>query len=128
MWEDAESDGLDQILEALANPHRRSIVYTLGLAPCTIAYLAGLRDLSLPAIHKHVKTLEAAGLIARRKIGRSTYLTLNPAPLRQVQRWAGQFHTHWGNGDGTFENYRDHLGIAHGSTQTKKTTSQEKTK
>jgi DNA-binding transcriptional ArsR family regulator len=125
--EDAESDGLDQILEALANPHRRSIVYTLGLAPCTIAYLAALRDLSLPAIHKHIKILEAAGLITRRKTGRSTYLTLNPAPLRQVQHWAGQFHTHWGSGEGTFENYRDHLGLTPGS-KTKKPTSQEKTK
>ncbi len=102
---------LDRVLEALANPHRREIVYVLGLQPYAIHQLAQMRGLSLPAIHKHIKVLENAGLISRRKQGRTNYLTLNPQPLRQLQDWVGQFHTYWGNEQATFENYDQHLGI-----------------
>ena len=76
--EDDAAAALDSVLEALANPHRREIVYALGLQPCAISQLARMRGLSLPAIHKHVKILENAGLVSRRKTGRTTYLILNP--------------------------------------------------
>jgi len=79
---------LDSVLEALANPHRREIIYVLGLQPCAISQLARMRGLSLPAIHKHIKILENAGLVSRRKTGRTTYLILNPRRLRLLQDWA----------------------------------------
>ena len=100
---------LDSVLEALANPHRREIVYVLGLQPCAISQLARMRGLSLPAIHKHIKILENAGLVSRRKTGRTTYLALNPQRLRLLQDWAGQFHTYWGSDQASFENYRSYL-------------------
>ena len=100
---------LDSVLEALANPHRREIVYVLGLQPCAISQLARMRGLSLPAIHKHIKILENAGLVSRRKTGRTTYLTLNPRRLRPLQDWAGQFRTYWGSDQASFENYRSYL-------------------
>jgi len=109
--DDSESGALDRVLEALANPHRREIVYLLGLQPCAISQLAQLRGLSLPAIHKHLKVLENAGLISRRKHGRTTYLTLNRRPMQQLQDWAGQFHPYWGSDQATLENYHRHLGI-----------------
>jgi len=68
-----------------------------------------MRGLSLPAIHKHVKVLEQAGLITRRKQGRTTYLTLNRRPLARLQEWVGQFHPYWGSDEATYENYADHL-------------------
>jgi uncharacterized protein YbgA (DUF1722 family) len=68
-----------------------------------------MRGLSLPAINKHIGVLEGAGLIKRHKRGRTTFLTLHPAPLTVLQQWAGQFHTHWGTGEGTFENYDQYL-------------------
>jgi len=68
-----------------------------------------LRNLSLPAIHKHVKILENAGLVSRRKTGRTTYLVLNPQRLRLLQDWMGQFHTYWGSDQTSFENYRSYL-------------------
>lgn len=108
--EGAAAAGLDSVLEALANPHRREIVYVLGLQPCAVSQLARMRGLSLPAIHKHIKILENAGLISRRKTGRLTYLILNPRPLRLLQEWAGQFHTYWGSDEATFENYHSYLG------------------
>jgi DNA-binding transcriptional ArsR family regulator len=108
---DDDTEGLDRALAALANPHRRSIVHMLGLQPSTISSLAHEHGLSLPAIHKHLKVLETAGLITRRKVGRSTFLTLSPAPIRLIQVWAGQFHPHWGSDQASYENYYRHLGI-----------------
>ena len=105
-----ESEDLDKVLFALANPHRRDMVRFLGLQPSTISKLADLRGLSLPAIHKHVAVLEEAGLVARRKVGRSNVLTLNPHRLRSVQEWLGQFHTWWAGDGATLENYSAHLG------------------
>lgn len=100
---------LDQVLEALANPHRREMVHALGLQPCAIHQLARMRGLSLPAVHKHLKVLEGAGLVTRRKQGRTTYLTLNPRPLALLQHWVNQFHPYWGADEATYENYAAHL-------------------
>ena len=100
---------LDQVLEAIANPHRREIVRVLGLQPCAISELARMRSLSLPAIHKHLRVLEDAGLISRRKLGRTTYLTLNREPLAGLQRWVNQFHPYWGADEASYENYARYL-------------------
>lgn len=109
--EDGGSE-LDRLFGAVANPHRREIVRVLGLQPCAITQLARLRGLSLPAINKHLALLEKAGLITRRKQGRTTYLTLNRAPLAQLQEWVDQFHPYWGADEATYENYARHLADA----------------
>ena len=107
----SRDDLLDQLLEALANPHRREIVYVLGLQPFAVHQLADLRGLSLPAIHKHLKVLENAGLISRRKQGRTNYLTLDPRPLALLQSWVNQFHPYWGSDVASYDNYARHLGF-----------------
>lgn len=101
---------LDQVLEALANKHRREIVYVLGLQPCSISQLASMRDLSLPAISKHIKILEAAGMMKRRKIGRTNVLTLDRDSMRSLQEWLAQFHTYWGSESATLQNYAQYVG------------------
>ena len=78
---------LDNVFEALANKHRREIIYILSLQPASISKLAFLRNLSLPAIHKHIEILEKGGLVTRRKIGQTNFLTLNPESLRGLQDW-----------------------------------------
>jgi DNA-binding transcriptional ArsR family regulator len=78
---------LDNVFEALANKHRREIIYVLSLEPCSINKLAFLRNLSLPAIHKHIEVLEKAGMVTRRKIGQTNFLTLNREALRGLQDW-----------------------------------------
>lgn len=103
--------GLDRVLAALANEHRRAMVDTLGLYPCAINQLAQLRGLSLPAIHKHIKVLESGGLIHRRKQGRTTYLILDRQSLAQIQDWVSQFHPYWGGDEATYENYNKFLGV-----------------
>jgi DNA-binding transcriptional ArsR family regulator len=102
-------DGLDSVFDALANRHRREIVYVLGLQPYSISQLAEQRGLSLPAIHKHIRILESAGMVKRRKIGRTTYLTLDRASLRGLQTWLGQYQAYWGTEQETLANYEAFL-------------------
>jgi DNA-binding transcriptional ArsR family regulator len=103
---------LDDVLAALANKHRREMVYVLGLQPMAISQLAEMRDLSLPAIHKHVAVLEDAGLVTRRKRGRTTFLTLDRSAMRGLQDWLAQFHTYWGSDEASLANYDRHLARA----------------
>jgi len=114
-----EVSDLDVIFIALANQHRRAIVYALGLQPYSISQLAEMRSLSLPAIHKHIKILEDAQLIVRRKIGRTNYLTLNRKALLSLQNWLGQYQAYWGAEDETLENYEKFL-RQHEPTNTKR--------
>ncbi len=100
---------LDNVFDALANKHRREIIYVLSLQPCSISKLASMRNLSLPAIHKHIEILEKGGLIIRKKIGQTNFLTLNRAALRGLQDWVMQYHTYWGNDEATLENYAHYL-------------------
>ena len=102
---------LDNIFAALASKHRREIIHVLSLQPCSISQLAALRNLSLPAIHKHIEILEKGDMIIRKKIGRTNFLTLNRDSLRRLQDWAGQFHTYWGSDEATLENYAQYLGV-----------------
>jgi DNA-binding transcriptional ArsR family regulator len=104
-----QTERLDLLFEALANRHRREIVYLLALQPESISRLAQLRDLSLPAIHKHIAVLEEAGLVSRRKTGRTTYLTLRREPMRAVQSWLTQFNPFWGSDGETLANYEAYL-------------------
>lgn len=109
--QDEGDDALDVVFEALSNPHRRRMVYLLGLQPWAISRLAEQQGLSLPAIHKHLKILEGAGLIHRRKQGRVTYVTLTPRPMQLLQSWVRQFHPYWGSAQASYENYSRHLGF-----------------
>jgi DNA-binding transcriptional ArsR family regulator len=87
MTKTQDSQKLDNIFEALANKHRREIIYLLSLQPCSISKLAFLRNLSLPAIHKHIEILEKGGMVTRRKIGQTNFLTLNRKSLQGLQDW-----------------------------------------
>lgn len=104
-----DSQNLDEGFEALANKHRREIIYVLSLQPCSISQLASMRGLSLPAIHKHIKVLEKGGMVIRKKIGRTNFLTLNREALHGLQDWLMQYHTYWGSNAETLENYAQYL-------------------
>jgi DNA-binding transcriptional ArsR family regulator len=69
-----------------------------------------MRGLSLPAIHKHINVLEKAGMIIRKKIGRTNFLTLNRESLLSLQDWLLQYHAYWGSSEETLENYAQYLG------------------
>jgi DNA-binding transcriptional ArsR family regulator len=99
------SDTLSPVFNALANEHRREIIRALAVQPRSISQLASLRDLSLPAIHKHVRALENAGMVRRRKIGRTNFLALERGPLQGLASWMKQFHPWWGTEGESLENY-----------------------
>lgn len=105
-----DSPELDNILDALANQKRRGIVHELALSPASIKQLARHQALTLPAIHKHLKILENAKLIVRRKTGRTNFISLNPGTLGLAQAWVTQYQTGWGNSQATFENYLSGMG------------------
>jgi DNA-binding transcriptional ArsR family regulator len=100
---------LNKAFEALANEHRREIVYVLSLQPASIGRLAEMRGLSLPAIHKHIKILEKGGFVTRKKLGRTNFLALNRNSLRVLQDWLSQYHAYWGTNEETLENYEQYL-------------------
>jgi DNA-binding transcriptional ArsR family regulator len=100
---------LDTVFVALANEHRRAMVEALALHPNSISQLAKMRGLSLPAIHKHIGILESAGLVARRKTGRTTFLTLRREALGVLQAWTSRFHLYWGSEAETLANYERYL-------------------
>ena len=104
-----DNDDLNPVFDALGNEHRREIIRLLALQPRSISQLAEVRDLSLPAIHKHVRVLEDATMIRRRKIGRTNFLALEREPLRRLQTWMEQFHPWWGTDAESLENYADYL-------------------
>lgn len=93
MTKNQNPQNLDKVFEALANKHRREIIFVLSLQPASISKLAFLRNLSLPAIHKHIEVLEKGGLVTRRKIGQTNFLTLNPESLRGLQDWLVRINT-----------------------------------
>ena len=103
------AEDLDRLFAALANRHRREMVNLLGLQPYSISRLAELNGVSLPAMNKHVRVLETAGLVTRRKLGRTTFLTLDRSAIRAVQAWLATFHAYWGTEKETLENYERFL-------------------
>jgi len=100
---------LDLALAALANRHRREMVRELALQPQSISRLAAHRGLSLPAIHKHIGVMETAGLVRRRKRGRTTFLVLGREPFVALQAWLGEFHVWWGSDAASLDNYERYL-------------------
>ena len=96
---------LDNVYAALSHAKRRGIVLTLSFHPATVSQLAAEYDLSLPAIHKHLRTLEEAGLIRRKKVGRTSFVAISRASLQEAKGWISQFHTEWGSDSESLENY-----------------------
>jgi DNA-binding transcriptional ArsR family regulator len=101
--------GLDEVFIALANPSRRAVVELLALGPATVTKTADHVGLSLPAIDRHLDILVAAGLIQRRKHGRTNFLAIRRAGLRLLRDWIALFNVDWGSDEETLENYLDSL-------------------
>ena len=90
-----ESDQLDATFAALANPARRAILARLAQGQATVNALAEPFDMSLPAVSKHIRVLEAAGLITRGKNAQFRPCTLNAKPLESITNWTEQYRPIW---------------------------------
>jgi DNA-binding transcriptional ArsR family regulator len=80
---------------ALADPTRRAIIERLTRGPTRVTDVAAPFDMSLNAVSKHIKVLEAARLIRRTRQGREHTLELDPKPLREVAQWASDIERFW---------------------------------
>lgn len=78
---------LDHLFHALADPTRRAMVERLLVGPASVSDLARPTGMALPTVLKHLAVLEATGLVATRKAGRSRICTATPAPLAAAQSW-----------------------------------------
>ena len=85
------SQQLDQTLAALADPTRRGIVERLELGSATITELAQPYAMSLTGLKKHVRILEAAGLVTTEKVGRTRVCSLGPRDLDDLQLWVARY-------------------------------------
>ncbi|WP_221583619.1 helix-turn-helix transcriptional regulator [Microbacterium sp. G2-8] len=92
---DKYSSGLDSVLGALADPTRRDVVRRLGRGPRTVSELADAFTMALPSFLKHVRTLEASGLIATAKRGRVRTCTLNRERLDLIDGWLDDQRRLW---------------------------------
>ena len=86
---------LDATFAALADSTRRAIVARLATGDATVNELAAPFDLTLPGISKHLKVLERARLIQRRKDGSFHYLRLNPEALQSAEQWLRHYRQFW---------------------------------
>jgi len=86
---------LDTVFAALADPTRRAILARLAAGPASVTELGQPFDMSQPAISKHLKVLENAGLIARGRDAQRRPCQLVASPLRAVDGWIADFRAHW---------------------------------
>jgi DNA-binding transcriptional ArsR family regulator len=90
-----DEDRLSETFAALASPARRAILARLAEGEANVNELAGPSDLTLPAISKHIKVLERAGLIVRSRRAQYRPCALDPAPLEEISAWAEQYRPVW---------------------------------
>ncbi|MES2441690.1 MAG: metalloregulator ArsR/SmtB family transcription factor [Pseudomonadota bacterium] len=86
---------LDATFHALADPTRRGMLATLALGERSIGELAEPYAMSFAGAAKHVKVLEVAGLVARRKVGRTQLCTLQAGPMHEADLWLRQWEQFW---------------------------------
>lgn len=90
------AERLDATFAALADPTRRAIVARLAAGEATVTELAAPFDISQPAISKHVKVLERAGLVTRGRDAQRRPCRLQAAPLRDATAWLANYRDYWG--------------------------------
>jgi DNA-binding transcriptional ArsR family regulator len=89
------TDALSTTFAALADPTRRAILARLAAGECTVSALATPFAMSLPAVSKHLRVLEHAGLIAKGREAQWRPCRLQAAPIKDVADWADQYRALW---------------------------------
>jgi DNA-binding transcriptional ArsR family regulator len=102
----ASQPDLSDAFFALSDSTRRSIIEHLGAREARVTELAEPHDMSLPAISKHLRVLEQAGLLKRRVEGRQHFLRVNPDSMQAVKQWIERQRVFW---EGSFDRLAEHL-------------------
>jgi DNA-binding transcriptional ArsR family regulator len=100
------TDRLSVIFAALADPTRRAILARLAQGDATVSQLAEPFEISLPAISRHLKVLEQAGLISRSRSAQWRSSSLQVEPLREATEWMERYRRFW---DVNFQRLDAHL-------------------
>jgi DNA-binding transcriptional ArsR family regulator len=101
-----QTDPLSTTFAALANPTRRAILARLADGPATVKELSAPFEISGPAVSRHLRVLEGAGLIERGREAQWRPARLEATPLREVSEWADGFRHFW---DESFERLDEYL-------------------
>ena len=99
-------DQLDVVFGALADPTRRAILARLARGEASVTELAAPFAMSMPAVSKHLKVLERAGLISRGRNAQQRPCRLRSAPLADVAEWVQTYRRFW---EGSFDRLDEHL-------------------
>jgi DNA-binding transcriptional ArsR family regulator len=99
-------DELSRTFAALADPTRRAILHRLTAGEATVKELAAPFEMSLPAVSKHLKVLERAGLIRRGRHGQWRPCRLDARPLKDAAQWIADYQPFW---EGSFDRLEEHL-------------------
>jgi DNA-binding transcriptional ArsR family regulator len=102
----AAGDRLSVVFGALADPTRRAIIARLADGEATVTELAEPFPISLPAISRHLKVLERAGLISRGRSGQWRSSTLEATPLKEATDWMERYRVFW---EASFDRLDAHL-------------------
>lgn len=86
---------LDRVFQALSDSTRRSILRRISRRELTVSEIAGPYDLTFAAVSKHLKVLEQASLIDRRKDGSFQMISLNPEAMKSADQWLRFYHQFW---------------------------------
>jgi DNA-binding transcriptional ArsR family regulator len=89
------ADTLSATFAALADPTRRAILARLMGGECTVGELAKPFDMSMPAVSKHLRVLEDAGLLARRRDGREHHCRVVAEPMKTASEWIARYEKFW---------------------------------
>src|SRR5881275_53454 len=100
------SKTLDRTFAALADPTRRRILAHLARGDRRVTDLARPHDMSLPAVSKHLRVLENAGLLRRRRYGRVHEMQLNAKPLKKAAQWVEEYRKFW---EGSLDRLAEYL-------------------
>ena len=103
------SDALSATFSALSDPTRRAILERLVAGECSVSELAKPFDMSLPAVSKHLRVLERAGLIAQRRDAQWRHCRLEASPLKDVADWAERYRHVWEERFDRLGNYLNEL-------------------
>ena len=112
-------DSLSTTFAALADPTRRAILARLTSGPATVTELAAPFDMSGPAVSKHLRVLEHAGLIARSREAQYRPCQLDAGPLREVADFAAGYRRFWEKSFDRLDEYLGELQAKRGATATK---------
>jgi DNA-binding transcriptional ArsR family regulator len=103
------TDRLDRTFAALADPTRRAILGRLAVGAASVTELAEPFEMSLPAVSKHLKVLERAGLIARGRERQWRPARLEAEPLKEVAEWTDRYRRFWDESYERLDQYLDEL-------------------